>query len=170
MDVHHLYEQWHGRVLSVAQSFLPEAEAEEVVQEVFLQVWRRVAEYDPSRASAWTWIHAIARSRCLDRLRATRVRNRVHLRAAEVAECGMPDEGWESRDQLDEVLRRLAPRQREVVELAYFSGLSHREIAFRTGDPLGTVKTRLRMALGVLRQGLPPRASIKVAAGVSPRG
>lgn len=156
MDLTDLYERWHGRVLSLARSLVSPAEADEVAQDVFLEVWRRMPAYDPARAGVWTWIHSIARSRCLDRLRTNHVRSRALLRAAEVVEHEAPDEGWESRDRVEKLLGRLSPRQRRVVELAYFDGLTHREIALRTRDPLGTVKTRLRLALNVLRQATVP--------------
>ena len=151
MDVTKLYERWHGRVLSLARSMLSPAEAAEIAQDVFLEVWRRLPDYDPARAGAWTWIHAITRSRCLDRLRASRVRSRALHRSVETVDFEAPDEAWESRDRVEALLGRLSPRQKEVIELAYFDGLSHSEIAEKVSAPIGTVKGRIRLGLDRLR-------------------
>lgn len=151
-DVTHLYEQWHGRVLSFARTIVAPAEAEGVAQDVFLEVWQRMPDYDPARAGIWTWIRAITRSRCLDRLRSSAARQRALRHSSQDASWDTPDESWESSDRIEVLLRGLPPKQRRVVELAYFQGLSHREIALRTADPLGTVKTRLRLALELLRK------------------
>lgn len=152
MELRDVYDRWHGRVLAVARSYLPEAEAEEIAQEVFVDVWKRLEEYQPPRASPWTWIYMIARSRCLDRLRATASRDRTALavRNLHAQSDRRPAEVSCDAGRVHALVAQLPDEQRDVVLLAYFRGLSHREIALRTGEPLGTVKTRLRLALARL--------------------
>jgi len=147
-----LYRSCGGKVMAVALRILRDrGEAEDVVQETFLELWRRGDAYDARRASPSTWAIVIARSRAIDRLRARTASARA---AAAREEEPRPDppalEPVEAREERERVLGALAelpPEQREAVELAYFEGLSHREIAGRTGQPLGTVKTRVRLAM-----------------------
>lgn len=151
MEIRELQERWRKRVLALAGTFLPAAEAEEVTQDVFLAVWRLLPQYDPERASHWTWLSTITRSRCLDRLRASHRADRfVAQYSGLVHEEGQPPERLLEYGRLRAVLLSLPERQRAVVDLAYFHGLSHREIALLRGEPLGTVKTRLRLALASL--------------------
>jgi RNA polymerase sigma-70 factor (ECF subfamily) len=152
-----LYERCGGRALSVAYRVLgARSEAEDVVQETFVQVWRQAATYDASRGGAMAWITTIARSRALDRLRARSAAERAVVRSGdepEVATGPAPAEAAEQREVRERVLAALAtlPReQRSAIELAYYEGLSHSEIAARLGDPLGTVKTRVRLGLAKL--------------------
>jgi RNA polymerase sigma-70 factor, ECF subfamily len=148
-----LYEHCSGKIMAVALKLLGDrAEAEDVVQETFLELWRRAAEYDPTRASPATWAVMIGRSRALDRLRARSSAARVA--AAQVvdpagADPGRPEpvEAREEQQRVKSALATLPPEQREVIELAYFEGLVQSEIAARTGQPLGTVKTRVRLAM-----------------------
>jgi RNA polymerase sigma-70 factor (ECF subfamily) len=133
-----------------------EDEAEEVVGDVFVQVWRHVDQHDARRGPLVPWILSIARNRALDALRRRRRwwRKAEHLgqaQAAEPAEAGgAPHEssvpGWPVHREVHAALATLPDDQRRVVMLSYFEGLSHREIAKRLGQPLGTVKTRMRMA------------------------
>lgn len=139
-------------------------DAEEIVQETFLQVWRQAPRYDPERASVSTWLVLIARSRAIDRARSRGVRARAE---EQVALEPTPDP-QESNGQVGAVLdheRRLRVRralgglpveQRAVLEMAYFDGLTQREIAEHTGTPLGTVKTRTLLAMKKLRDELRP--------------
>jgi RNA polymerase sigma-70 factor (ECF subfamily) len=131
------------------------SDAEEVLQETFLEVWRRAREFDPGRGGLETWVMTIARTRAIDRRRTLSTMARVAadvatrpppVSAAPVDPSEAAEQGQE-RARVAAALRELPPEQREVVELAYFEGLSQREIAERTGDPLGTVKTRARLAL-----------------------
>lgn len=147
-----LYDVCAGKVMAIALRLLGDrGEAEDVVQETFLELWRRAAEYDPSRASPVTWAVMIGRSRALDRLRARSSAARVAT--AQAAEPGRADpapgplEMSEEQRRVREALATLPPEQREVIELAYFEGLVQSEIAARTGQPLGTVKTRVRLAM-----------------------
>ncbi len=131
------------------------ADAEEVLQETFLEVWRRAREFDPSRGGVETWVTTIARTRAIDRRRAMGTVARIAedvthqpppTSATPVSPAEAASQG-QDRARVAAAMRELPPEQRAVVELAYFEGLSQREIAERTGDPLGTVKTRARLAL-----------------------
>jgi RNA polymerase sigma-70 factor (ECF subfamily) len=131
------------------------ADAEEVLQEVFLQAWRSAARYDPSRGSPEAWLIMMARSRAIDAVRATRrAPDRLDAEPVSDALGSMPDVagGVEARTLVSSALADLTAAQREVLELAFYDGLSQAEIAVKTGTPLGTVKTRTRMALERLRQ------------------
>ena len=164
-----LYDRWHGAVRALAQRIVGDAtEAEDVVEEVFWQAWRQADRFDAGRGSVATWLLTLARSRSLDRLRAIR-RARVDA-SLDDEDAALPPDVLASRDpspadaaEGDErarlvagALATLQPAQRECLELAYFSGLSQSEIAERTGAPLGTVKTRMRLALRKLRDTLTP--------------
>lgn len=147
-----LYDLCSGKVMAVALRLLGDrGEAEDVVQETFVELWRRAAEYDPARASPATWAVMIGRSRALDRLRARSSAARVA--AAQAVEpvsadpAPQPVEIREEQRRVRAALSALPPEQREVIELAYFEGLVQSEIAARTGQPLGTVKTRVRLAM-----------------------
>jgi RNA polymerase sigma-70 factor (ECF subfamily) len=142
-------------------------EAEEAVEETFWQAWRQAGRYDATRGAVATWLTTIARSRALDRLRASRRRQEEtmsHLsetkRAAVDATTRRGDdpartaEVAERRVLVRQALLALPSEQREVLELAYFRGLSQSEIAEHTGQPLGTVKTRVRLAMEKLRDRL----------------
>ncbi len=132
-------------------------EAEDCLQEVFLQVWRRAKDFDESRGRAFTWLVTIARSRALDRLRASASRTRIAADAeaepgesvGDAAEDAIrSEEGATVRQALAE----LPAEQRRALFMAYFEGLTQTEIAARLGDPLGTVKTRMRTGLMKLRE------------------
>ena len=153
-------------VLGLALHILhDEDEAEEVVGDVFVQVWRHIDQHDARRGPLVPWILSIARNRSLDALRRRRRwwRKSVHLEQAQKVEGGdvapaAPHEaavpGWPVHREVHAALAALSEEQRRVVVLSYFEGLSHREIARRLHQPLGTVKTRLRMAHRTLTEGL----------------
>jgi RNA polymerase sigma-70 factor (ECF subfamily) len=134
-----------------------EAMAEEVTGDVFLQAWQQAARYQAVRGSALAWLLSIARTRAIDRTRVGRAWRRAEEPLARAMElpCGRP--GPEDAYSAYERRRRM---QREAVELAYYGGLSHGEIAERLGEPLGTVKTRIRLAMTKLRDALAIRGSI----------
>ena len=152
-DLRALYRECAGRVMAVALHLLRDrAEAEDVVQETFLELWRRAGAFDPSRASPAAYAVLIARSRALDRLRARSALSRAEGRAT----LDPPDppagpasqvEAGQEGARVRQALGALPPEQRRVVELAFFEGLSQREIADRTQEPLGTVKTRVRLGM-----------------------
>jgi RNA polymerase sigma-70 factor (ECF subfamily) len=151
-----LYEVHSSRALAVALRVLRDrADAEDVVQETFVEVWKRAAEYDPARGSAVAWLVTIARTRAIDRLRARASLARAEGAAAN-AQLELPAAAPEAlevveqrraRERIAAALESLPAEQRRAIELAYYEGLTHREIAARTGDPLGTVKTRVRLGM-----------------------
>ena len=162
-----LYDLWAERVHALAFWILKDVdEAEDVVEETFWQAWRTAGRYDGKRSAGSTWLMMIARSRALDSLRSRRrradwiaapstaslMRDQVGSTAADVP--GAELETTDRRAELASALHTLPPEQRTALELAYFEGLSHGEIAERTSQPLGTVKTRIRLAMHKLRQGL----------------
>jgi RNA polymerase sigma-70 factor (ECF subfamily) len=138
------------------------AEAEDVVQETWMQVWRSAASYDPRRGTVAAWLLTLARSRALDRWRAAAARQRA-VQAAEVeapppAQPADPETTSAQSQLAAHVTRALAslpPDHRRVLELAYFAGLSQSEIAARLNTPLGTVKSWTRQGLSKLRQIVP---------------
>jgi RNA polymerase sigma-70 factor (ECF subfamily) len=160
-----LYDRHAARLLGLARRVLGGGgEAEEVLQDVFLFAWRASASYDAARGSVLTWLLIATRSRAIDRLRARQSGPRAGGRSLEEldvdppapddVEAGSADRQWES------ICRRavleLPGDQRQVLELAYFEGLTQQEIADRTATPLGTVKTRARLGLMKLRERLRP--------------
>lgn len=163
-----LYDRWSPLVFSLCVHVLgDEDEAEEAVEETFWQAWRQAARYDTTRGAVSTWLTTIARSRALDRLRAKRRRQEdamsdlsetkrtaVEETARRGDDPASGAEVSERRALVRQALLALPPEQREVLELAYFRGLSQAEIAERTGQPLGTIKTRVRLAMEKLRDRL----------------
>lgn len=149
-----VFESFAGMALAVAVRIVKNrAEAEEVVQESFMQMWKTATRYEPRRASLSTWIVSIVKSRAIDRLRANgthaRIAETVAQESSDVSDEMSVSEQLDSRrsaQQVQGLLAALPLEQREVLELAYFQGLSHQEISTRTSLPLGTVKTRVRRA------------------------
>jgi len=132
-------------------------EAEDVLQEAFLQVWRRANDFDRSRGRTFTWLVTIARSRALDRLRMLGSRSRLIDPDNETVSHEVVDPAQDmARSEEGAIVRRalgeLPDEQRQTLLLAYFEGLTQAEIAQRLGDPLGTVKTRMRSGLSKLRE------------------
>ncbi len=159
-----LYDRHARAVYSLALRVVAdEADAEEVVQEVFDQAWRQASRYDPARGTVVAWLLNMARTRAIDRLRARRARpDRAGLES-EQAWSELPASSADPLDALDtardaarvrQALQRLPLIQRVAIELAYFEGLTQTEIAARLEEPLGTVKTRIRVALLKLRDAL----------------
>lgn len=131
-------------------------EAEDVLQEVFVHVWQRAADFDETRGRVFTWLATIARSRAVDRLRAMGTRDRKETEASheqpEVPANAMDDAiRTEQREVILDALNSIPEGQRDALLLAYFEGLSQSEVAERTGTPLGTIKTRTREGLRKLR-------------------
>lgn len=159
-----LYDQLAPWVLGVAYRILgDEDEAGEVVGDVFVQVWTNIKQHDASRGPLVPWVLSIARNRALDVLRRRRrwIRKaeRLHVeQGGHVAEAPTRPEaavpGWPVHQEVHRALAALPEDQREAVTLAFFEGLSHSEIAKRTGAPLGTVKTRMRIAQQKLAEAL----------------
>lgn len=132
-------------------------EAEDVFQEVFLQVWRRAADFDEQRGRPFTWLVTLARSRAIDRLRLLAARQRLAESAAQAAPGEASDAVADTlhSEQKEIVARALADlpeEQSRTLKLAYFGGLTQSEIAAKLGTPLGTVKTRMRAGMMKLRE------------------
>jgi len=131
------------------------ADASDVLQEVFWEAWRTADAYDPTRGSPEAWMVTRARTRAIDRIRSTRRRSEMFVAPLDEAIAGQPApdaaERAEDRGTIRSALDRLPGAQREVIELAYYAGLTQTEIAERLKQPLGTVKTRIRLALERLR-------------------
>ncbi len=159
-----LYDRWIRSLYSLVFHLLKDAdEAEDVVEETFWQAWRKVSSYEPSRGVVSTWLLTIGRRRALDRLRAKGKRREEPLTREGGAVAHMPAPGLdpsqaaersERRMHVLTALRELPEEQREVLELGYFQGLSQTEIADATGQPLSTIKTRMRLAMQELKEPL----------------
>jgi RNA polymerase sigma-70 factor (ECF subfamily) len=159
-----LYDRYGAIVYALARRIVSRLEdAEEVVQDVFAQVWRQADQYRTDRASVAGWIIMLARTRAIDRLRARRARPDED-RGVEAGEAvpvpaagPSPEQAALSADDAKRVRQALAAlpdNQRSLLELAYDEGLTHTEIATKTGMPLGTVKTRIRAGMDALRGAL----------------
>ncbi len=156
-----LYDRYARSVYSLALSIVGDrAVAEDVTHEVFLHLWRYPELYDPDRGAFAPWLLRSVRNRAIDALRRARrdrsLAQRVHVLEESLAPRD-PDETAVLGDELERVRRAVAELehdQRQIVELAYFGGLTQREIAEELGLPLGTVKTRLRTALRRLAEAL----------------
>jgi RNA polymerase sigma factor (sigma-70 family) len=153
-----LYDRYARVIYSVAYRSLGSVEeSEEVVMDVFAKIWATADRYNADKARVDTWIFMMTRSRVLDRLRSKQRQAKLAA-AIEVGDLPIttPDRSLdleisEQRTQILAALATLPLEQRQVLELAYYSGLSHREIAEQTGMALGTVKTRIRLGLEKLR-------------------
>jgi RNA polymerase sigma-70 factor (ECF subfamily) len=160
------YDRWEGAVRAMVLRVVHEpAEADDVVEEVFWQAWRQAGRFEAGRASGGTWLLTIARSRALDRLRSLR-RSRDDASLDALLDTGSTAEIHDAPDPLEgavlserarvvrESLATLPAEQRAALEMAYLEGLSQSEIATRIREPLGTVKTRMRLAMIKLRERL----------------
>jgi RNA polymerase sigma-70 factor (ECF subfamily) len=155
-DLEALYDAHHRQAIGLAYKILNDlGEAEEVVQEVFLSAWRTQHQYDASRGSTHAWILAMIRNRSIDVLRARR-RRPVQPLVEGVDPPDTADVPAQAVSNVDAAAARIAlnalpPEQKEAIELAYFGGLSHTEIAAQLAAPIGTVKGRIRLGLDRLR-------------------
>lgn len=160
-----LYDRYATLVHSVVRRVTSDrCDAEEVVEETFWQAWRQAERFDPGRGGIATWLVMIARSRALDRVRSRRTMEvRIEPQADgemdQIEDAARPSPlddatNEERRRRVTEVLATLPAEQRRPLELAYFRGMSQSEIAAATGERLGTVKTRVRLAMQKLRDGL----------------
>jgi RNA polymerase sigma-70 factor (ECF subfamily) len=153
-----LYDRYRGILFGLLVRILnSREEAEDVLQEVFLQVWRRAADFDENRGRPFTWLVTLARSRGIDRLRNLGARERVAIAGArepseEVSDAVADAFRSEQRSLVNTALAQLPDEQKRPLMLAYFEGLTQSEIATKLGAPLGTVKTRMRAGLMKLRE------------------
>ena len=148
-----LYDRYSGVVYGVALRILQDTgTAEDILQDVFLQLWRRPDVFDSSRGSLTAWLAVIARHRSIDRLRRRRPET-------DIEDCVIAG-GDDPRDETERalviekvrvVMNEMGAEQRTAMEMAFFQGLTHTEIAEKTGQPLGTIKTRIRSGLQLLR-------------------
>jgi RNA polymerase sigma-70 factor (ECF subfamily) len=146
-----LYDRHAGLLFNLILRILRDrADAEDVLQEVFVAVWTRAESYNPALGPPAAWLVRIARNRAIDRFRANAARGRLADASQALAPAG-PAAGPEDRHDVVRALGVLPPDQRVLVEQAYFMGLTHAELAARFRLPLGTVKTRVRNGLLALR-------------------
>ena len=162
--LHALYERTHRIVFTLIARITASREtAEELTLDVFHDVWRRAPTYDAAGGSVVGWIMNQARSRAIDRLRFEQRKKRVNPYAENPVPAALASDPREALDQseqsrlLQSALTGLTPDERQAIEIAYFSELTYAEVAERLGEPLGTIKTRVRSGLAKLRQALAGR-------------
>jgi RNA polymerase sigma-70 factor (ECF subfamily) len=153
-----LYDRYAGMLSSVLNRILRDTQAaEEILQDIFYQLWCSASRFDPSRGSLPGWLLVIARNRAISRLRRHNpAAGEEILENTVVLPCDLESSASQQQmlERVKRAMQNLPAEQRAAVEFAFFSGMTHSEIAERTGDPLGTVKTRLRTALETLKRDL----------------
>jgi RNA polymerase sigma-70 factor (ECF subfamily) len=151
-----VYDRYSRVVYSVALRVLRDAaSAEDVLQEVFLGVWRHPEKFAATRGSLGGWLAVVARNRSIDMLRRKRPSEQIEeIQLAAPFNLAAEAERNRMMERVRTIIMRLPPDQRKTLEMAFFDGLTHSEISEMTGDPLGTVKTRIRTALITLRKEL----------------
>ena len=157
------YDQTAGVIYSTALKMLGDpSEAEEVVQDVFVQIWTKAGSFDAKLGKPFHWALGITRNRAIDRLRSRQRRNRVFAEATDETDdtAAAPEvdspalRGADETATVRAAVKNLPPDQRQAIELAFFGGLTHAEIAENLGEPLGTVKARIRRGMLKLRESL----------------
>lgn len=149
-----LYDRYSSIVYAVALRVLQDTgAAEDLLQDIFMQLWRRPGAFDATRGNMAAWLAVIARNRAIDALRRRRPQDNIEDVIVSV-EPDLASEAERSRamEKIRGALQAMPPSQRSALELAYFEGLTHSEIAEKTGEPLGTIKTRIRTGLLSLRK------------------
>jgi RNA polymerase sigma-70 factor (ECF subfamily) len=149
-----VFDRYSRAVYSVALRILKDAgHAEDVMQDIFFQVWRNSDSFVQGRGSLGAWLVVVARNRSIDLLRRRKPTDSVDD-VVLAAKCNLASEAEHNAlvEKVQQVMKELPAEQQKSMELAFFEGLSHSEIAEKTGDPLGTVKTRIRLALITLRK------------------
>jgi len=165
-----LYDETSSLLFGLAVRVLgDQADAEEIVSDVYQQVWRTAQGFDPSRGSVLAWLTMLTRSRAIDRLRSAGSRRSKEMSFDANVDFPSSSPAPESqsifaqeRKMVREALETLVPEQREAIELAFFRGLTHVEVAEALGAPLGTIKTRIRGGMMKLREALAPVATGRV--------
>jgi RNA polymerase sigma-70 factor (ECF subfamily) len=160
-----LYDRLSGPLYSLALKMLGDpSEAQDALQEVFVQIWSRAKMYDPEKSSVFSWAVLMTRSRAIDRLRARARRLRVvgstadEVTHGEATDASTVESAADTVNKNDEaahvrsLLNNLPEEQRQAIDLAFFGHLSHHDIAARLGQPLGTIKARIRRGLLKLRE------------------
>lgn len=160
---HEIFDHFGPRIQGwLVKTGASPAEAEELIQEAMIKVWQRAKQFNPAKASASSWLFAIARNQRIDVIRKQNVRSRatdafaleypLHTEQGESPDDGVL--GEDRRRRLESGMKKLPPEQASIVELAFFDGLSHRQIAARLSLPIGTVKSRIRLAFARLKNEL----------------
>jgi RNA polymerase sigma-70 factor (ECF subfamily) len=159
--LHALYERTHRMVFTLIMRIANNRQtAEELTVDVFHDVWRRAPTYDPANGTVIGWVMNQARSRAIDRVRLEQRKKRVDRHPDDTAPAAAPRAPHETFElqqearRLRDAVAALTPHERQAIESAYFSDLTHAEVAARLNEPLGTVKTRIRSGLSKLRQAL----------------
>jgi RNA polymerase sigma-70 factor (ECF subfamily) len=149
-----LYDRYSAVVYAVALRVLGDTgAAEDVLQEVFLQLWRNPGAFDAARGSLAPWLAVIARNRAIDFLRKRKPETNLEDVIISVApDLARDADRARAAEKVRGVIGAMPPPQRSALEMAYFEGMSHSEIASKTGEPLGTIKTRIRAGLITLRK------------------
>jgi RNA polymerase sigma-70 factor, ECF subfamily len=157
------YDQYSGLLFSIAVKVLNDAkEAEDVLQEVFMQIWNKADAYNPLLGKPASWAVTLTRNKAIDRIRASQRRSKL-LEQATVEAGALPDHspsanenlhGRENAEMIRSVVAALPPDQRRAIELAFFSGLTQDEISKTLQEPLGTIKARIRRGMLKLREKL----------------
>lgn len=153
-----LYERFSGALFARCLTMLEDrAEAQDTLQEVFLLVWSRASSYDPALGKVVSWLMTITRNKCLDRIRASRRKRAALERASEEWTAPQPRPGSdafvgkERQEQISKALLQLPENQRRAIEMAFLSGYTQVEVATLLGEPLGTVKARIRRGMQLMR-------------------
>lgn len=153
-----LYDRYAGMLYSMLHRILRDTQAaEEILQDIFFQLWRTAKQFDPKRGSLPAWLTVIARNRAISRLRRRRPEEGEELfECTIVLPCNVETAAAQNQlmGRVMAAMGSLPVEQRAALELAYFEGMTHSEIAEKTGDPLGTVKTRIRSAVETLKNRL----------------
>jgi len=173
-----LYGRYAGMLYAMLLRILNDTgAAEEVLQDLFLQVWRGAGRFDASRGTLAAWLLVMGRSRALSRLRTRNRRKMLEHRGdfcfeAVPSSQDLEDEAMRMQlsERVREALANLPLKQREAVELAYFEGMTQAEIAARTGSPLGTVKSRVRVAIRTLRESFEDESTPAATPGSASNG
>lgn len=154
-----LYKRYSSVVYAVALRVLGDTgAAEDVLQEIFMQVWRNPGAFEASRGNLAPWLAVMTRNRAVDLLRKRRPQTEISENTISI-EPDLASETDRGRavDKVRAVLKDMPAAQRSALEMAYFEGYSHSEISEKTGEPLGTIKTRIRAGLTMLRKAVDPR-------------
>ena len=151
-----IFKRYGGAVFSVALRILRDpSQAEDVMQEILFQLWRSSESFEHGRGSLGAWLVVVARNRSIDAIRRRKPTDSVEdVILASPQNLASEAERNTMIEKVRSYMQGLPPEQQKSIELAFFEGLSHTEIAAKTGDPLGTVKTRIRLALLSLRKAL----------------
>jgi RNA polymerase sigma-70 factor (ECF subfamily) len=161
-----IYQQYGKAIYSLAYRVLQNATlAEEVTQDTFLKVWGQKTQWDPEKGMLKSWLLSITHFTAIDRLRRESRQPALHSTAIEDMEVSYRETGWQDGVVLRTLITQLPEEQAALIDLAFFRGMSHNEIADHTGIPLGTVKTRLRTGIQRLRElwveSTKPQAGVK---------